>query len=149
MLISKREFSVSGFETTWKAGELWKKRKWYLCKGSSYSDLKNRTTIVKTDQEKLNQFAEQMKFAFATKIELKHKDIERKIGIFLILNIQNYSLPKIVNDHEKFISLNGSNIKLSNFFTFSSTCASILTFILQIAKLQKWLFFINLLNQKV
>ena len=50
-----------------------------------------------------------MKFAFATKIELKHKDIERKIGIFLILNIQNYSLPKIVNDHEEFISLNGSN----------------------------------------
>ena len=66
MLISKREFSVSGFQTTWKAGELWKKRKWYLCKGSSYSDLKNRTTIVKTDQEKLNQFAEQMKFVFAT-----------------------------------------------------------------------------------
>ena len=71
--------------------------------------MKNRTTIVKTDQEKLNQFAEQMKFVFATKIELKHKDIEQKIGIFLILNIQNYSLPKIVNDHKEFISLNGSN----------------------------------------
>ena len=35
---------------------------------------------------------------FATKIELKDKGLEREIGNFLILNIQDYSPMKIVDD---------------------------------------------------
>ena len=41
---------------------------------------KKSTTIAKTDQDKLKQFAEQLKSVFATKIELKDKDLEREIG---------------------------------------------------------------------
>ena len=59
----------------------------YLNKGSSYSDLKNDTSIPKTDRDKLKQFTEQLKSVFLTKIE--DKNLEREIGNFLILNIQD------------------------------------------------------------
>ena len=75
-------------------------------KGSSYSDLKNNTSTAKTDRDKLKLFAEQLKSVFATKINLKDKNLEREIGNFLILNIQDYSPLKSVDDHEEFISIN-------------------------------------------
>ena len=43
---------------------------------------------------------------FATKIELKDKNLEREIRNFLVLNIQDYSPLKSVDDHEEFISIN-------------------------------------------
>ena len=45
-------------------------------KGSSYPDLKNDTLFAKTDWDKLKHFAEQMKSVFATKIDLKDKNLE-------------------------------------------------------------------------
>ena len=42
----------------------------YPSKGSPYLDLKNGVVIGKTDQDMLKTFAEQLKFVFATKIEL-------------------------------------------------------------------------------
>ena len=75
-------------------------------KGSSYPDLKNNTSTAKTDRDKLKLFAEQLKSVFATKIELKDKNLEREIGNFLILNIQDYSPLKSVDDYEEFISIN-------------------------------------------
>ena len=42
-----------------------KKEMVYPNKGSSYPDLKNDTSIVKTDRDKLKQFAEQLKSVFA------------------------------------------------------------------------------------
>ena len=68
-----------------------KKEMVYPSKGSTYLDLKNSDTIAKIDQDKLKKFAEQLKYVFATKIELKNKDLEREIGNFLILNIQYYT----------------------------------------------------------
>ena len=47
-----------------------------------------------------------MKSVFATKIELKDKDLEREIRNFVILNVEDYSLLKEVDDHEEFISIN-------------------------------------------
>ena len=47
-----------------------------------------------------------MKSVFATKIELKDKDLEREIRNFVILNVEDYSLLKEVDDHEEFISVN-------------------------------------------
>ena len=67
--------------------EISQKRNGFSEKGSSYPDLKNNTTTVKTDRDKLKLFAEQLKSVFATKIELKDKNLEREIGNFLILNI--------------------------------------------------------------
>ena len=78
----------------------------FLEKGSSYPDLKNNTSAAKADRDKLKLFAEQLKSVFATKIELKDKNLEREIGNFLILNIQPYSPLKSVDDHEEFISIN-------------------------------------------
>ena len=75
-------------------------------KGSSYLDLNNNITTAKTDRDKLKLFAEQLKSVFATKIELKDKNLEREISNFLILNIQDYSPLKSVDDHEEFISIN-------------------------------------------
>ena len=75
-------------------------------KGSSYPDLKNNMSTAKPDRDKLKLFAEQLKSVFATKIELKDKNLEREIGNFLILNIQDYSPLKSVDDHEDFISIN-------------------------------------------
>ena len=72
-------------------------------KGISYPDLKNNTTTAKTDRDKLKLFAEQLKSVFATKIKLKDKNLEREIGNFLTLNIQDYCPLKSVYDHEEFI----------------------------------------------
>ena len=47
--------------------------------------------ISQTGQDKLKEFAEQLKSVFATKIELKERDIEREIENFFILDIQDYS----------------------------------------------------------
>ena len=77
----------------------------YPNKGSSYPDLKNDTLAVKTDGDKLKLFAEQLKSVFATKTDLKAKNLERKIGNF-ILNIQDHSPLKSIDDREEFISIN-------------------------------------------
>ena len=57
----------------------------YPNKGSSYADLKNDSLIAKTDGDKLKLFAEQLKSVFATKIDLKNKNLEREIGNFFYL----------------------------------------------------------------
>ena len=43
---------------------------------------------------------------FATKIDLKDKNLEREIQYFFILNVQDYSPLKSVDDHEELISIN-------------------------------------------
>ena len=78
----------------------------YPSKGSSYPELTNDTSMAKTDRDKLKLFAEQLKSVFATKINLKDKNLEREIQNFLILNVQDYSPLKSVYDHEEFISIN-------------------------------------------
>ena len=83
-----------------------KKEMGYPSKGSSYPDLTNGTSTAKTDGDKLKLFAEQLKSVFATKIDLKDKNLEREIRNFLILNVQDYSPLKSVDDHEEFISIN-------------------------------------------
>ena len=83
-----------------------KKEMGYPNKGSSYPDLKNDASIVKTDRNKLKQFAEQLKSMFTTKIDLKDKNLDREIGNFLILNIQDYFPLKSIDDHEEFVSIN-------------------------------------------
>ena len=70
--------------------------------------------IAKTDQDKLKQFAEQLKSVFATKIELKDKNIESEIRNFLILNIQDYSSLKIIDDQEELISSNDIDKIINN-----------------------------------
>ena len=62
----------------------------------------------------MKQFAEQLKYVFGTKIELKDKNFEREIRNFLILNIQDYSPLKSFDDHEEFISLNEIDTIISN-----------------------------------
>ena len=47
-----------------------------------------------------------MKSVFATKTELKDKDLEREIGNVVKLNVEDYSILKEVDDHEEFISIN-------------------------------------------
>ena len=54
----------------------------------------------------MKKLAEELKYVFATKIELKNEDLEHEIGNFLILNMKNYTLQKVVDDHEELISLN-------------------------------------------
>ena len=83
-----------------------KKEMGFLEKGSSYTDLKNNTTTAKTDRDKLKHFSEQLKSAFAIKIELKDKNLEREIGNFFILNVQDYSPLKSVDGQEEFININ-------------------------------------------
>ena len=51
---------------------------------------------------------------FATKIELKDKNLEKEIGNFLILNIQDYSPLKSADDHEEFISINELDRTIKN-----------------------------------
>ena len=70
----------------------------YSSKGSSYTDLKYGTPIAKTDQDKLKQFAEQLKSVIATELELKDRNLEREIRNFLILNIQDYSPLKTIDE---------------------------------------------------
>ena len=62
--------------------------------------------MAKTDRDKLKLFAEQLKSVFATTIDLKDKNLEREIRNFLILNVQDYSPLKSVDDHKKFVSIN-------------------------------------------
>ena len=83
-----------------------KKEIGYPSKGSSYPDLNDGTSITKTEGDKLKLFTEQLKSVFATKIDLKDKNLEREIRNFLILNVQDYSPLKSVDDHEEFISIN-------------------------------------------
>ena len=78
----------------------------YPNKRSSYPDLKNNTSIAKTDRYKLKQFAEQLKSVFVTKIHLIDKNLEKEIRKFLIFNIQGYSPLKSIDDHEEFVSIN-------------------------------------------
>ena len=78
----------------------------YPSKGSSYPDLTNGTKIAKTNGHKLKVFPEHLKSIFATKVDLKDKNVEGEIRNFLILNVQDYSLLKSVYDHEDFISIN-------------------------------------------
>ena len=42
---------------------------------------------------------------FATKIDLKDKNLEREIRYFFILNVQDYSPLKSVDDHEEIIRI--------------------------------------------
>ena len=63
-------------------------------------------STAKTDGDKLKLFAEQLKSVFATKIDLKDKNLEREIRNVLILNVQDYSPLKSVDDHQEFISIN-------------------------------------------
>ena len=132
-------------------------------RSSNNPDLKNDTLTAKTDGDKLKLFTEQLKSVFATKIDIKDKNFEREIGNFLILNIQDYSPLKSIDDHEEFISINeldriinSLDIKkapgldcinnklikhlkpaLLNFLQFFSTCASTLASTRLIGKLQK------------
>ena len=62
----------------------------------------------------MKQFSEQLNSVFVTKIELKDKDFEQEIRNSLILNIQNYSPLKVVDDHEKLISLNETDRIINN-----------------------------------
>ena len=57
----------------------------YPNKGSSYADLKNDLLLAKTDGDKLKLFAEQLKSVFATKIDLKNKNLEIEIRNFFYL----------------------------------------------------------------
>ena len=118
----------------------------YPSKVSSYPDLKSDRSVAKTDQDKLKQFAEQLKSVFTTKIELKDKNLEREIANFLLLNIQDYSPLKSIDDYQEFISINEIeriinnldikktpsidriNNKLIKHLKHAPTCASILAF---------------------
>ena len=147
----------------------------YPSKGNSYLDLKSDASIAKIDQDKLKQFAKQLKSMFATKIELKDKNLERGIENFLILNIQDYFPLKSIDDHKEFISINEidriinnldikkaprvdrinnkqsnmSNLLSKIFYISFLTCASTLTFIVQTGKLRKQLCYIKPVNQKI
>ena len=78
----------------------------YPSKGSSYADIKNGTLTTKTDGDKLKLFEEQLKSVVASKIDLKDKNLERETRYFFILNVQDYSPLKSVDDHEELISIN-------------------------------------------
>ena len=57
----------------------------YPSKGSYYPDLKSDTSIAKSDQNKLKQFAEQLKSVFPSKIELNDRIYREKSEIFFFL----------------------------------------------------------------
>ena len=78
----------------------------YPSKGSSYADIKNGTLTTKTDGDKLKLFEEQLKSVVASKIDLKDKNLERETRYFFILNVQDCSPLKSVDDHEELISIN-------------------------------------------
>ena len=65
-----------------------KKEMGYPNKGSSYPDLKNDTSIAKTDGDKLKLFAEQLKSASATKMTHldKHLMTLTSLGVYYSLN---------------------------------------------------------------
>ena len=62
-----------------------KKEMGYPNKGSSYPDLKNDGLIVKTDRNKLKQFAEQLKSMLQLKLILRIRIWKEKSEIFLSL----------------------------------------------------------------
>ena len=86
----------------------------YASKGSSYLDIKNGTSITKTHGDKLKLFSEQLKSVFASKIDLKDKNLERETRYFFILNVQDYSPLKSVDDHEELISINELDMIIKN-----------------------------------
>ena len=51
---------------------------------------------------------------FATKIDLKDKNLEREIRYFFILKFQDYSPLKSVDDHEEIIRINELDIIIKN-----------------------------------
>ena len=63
-----------------------KKEMSYQNKGSLYPDLKRDTSVSKAGWDELKQLAQQLKSEFATKIDLKDKNLEAEIEIFFILN---------------------------------------------------------------
>ena len=70
----------------------------YPSKASSYPDLTNGMSMAKTNGEKLELYAEQLKSVFATKIDLKDKNLERETEIFLTLTVKtthHYNLSMI------------------------------------------------------
>ena len=85
----------------------------YPNKKYSFPDLTNGAAIAKTDQDKLKQFVEKLKSVFATKIELKEKNLEKEIGNF-ILNIQDYSALKIIDEQKELISINDIDKIINN-----------------------------------
>ena len=80
----------------------------------SHPDLKNGTSIPKTDGDKLKLFAEQLESVSTTKIDLKDKNLEREIRYFFILKVQDYSPLKSVDDHEEIIRINELDIIIKN-----------------------------------
>ena len=98
-----QSFQLNNDRKSWRT---LKKEMGYPSKGSSYPGLTNGTSIAKTDGDKLKLFAEQPNSVFATKIDLKDKNLEREIWNVLILNVQDYSSLKSVDDHEELISVN-------------------------------------------
>ena len=83
-------------------------------KGSTYLDLVNGDTVLKTYEGKGKQFIAYIKHVFETKIKPKDKDLEREVANFLILNLQNYTALKVFH-HEVFISLNEIDKIIANF----------------------------------
>ena len=70
----------------------------------------------------MKQFAEQLKSVFATKYELKDKNLEREIGNFLILHTQDYSPLKSIDDHEEFININEIDRIINNLDIKKAPC---------------------------
>ena len=58
----------------------------YQNKGSLYPDLKRDTSVSKAGWDELKQLAQQLESEFATKIDLKDKNLEAEIENFFILN---------------------------------------------------------------
>ena len=71
-----QSFQLNNDPKSWRT---LKKEMGYPNKESSYPDLKNGSSIAKTDGDKLKLFAEQLKSMFATKIDLKDKNLEKQI----------------------------------------------------------------------
>ena len=86
----------------------------YPNKGNSYPDLISGMSMAKTDGDKLKLIAEQLKSIFATKMDLKDKNLEREIRNFLILKVQDYSPLKSFDDHEELISINELDRTIKN-----------------------------------
>ena len=63
-----------------------KKEMSYQNKGSLYPDLKRDTSVSKAGWDELKQLAQQLESEFATKIDLKDKNLEAEIENFFILN---------------------------------------------------------------
>ena len=80
-------------------------------KWSSYPNIGKGTLITKTNGDKLKLFAEQLNSVFVSKIDLKHKNLERETRYFFILNVKDYSP---FDDHQELISINELDIIIKN-----------------------------------